>query len=50
MDDDIPGWDRLRASSYAWKVGEPLHREMDNYNNGMCARHIAIEGRPEGRH
>jgi WD40 repeat protein len=28
----------VRASSYAWKVGEPLHRLMDNYNNGMlCA-------------
>ena len=26
----------VRASSYAWKVGEPLHRMMDNYNNGMC--------------
>ncbi len=30
----------VRASSYAWKVGEPLHRLMDNYNNGMlCAPH-----------
>ncbi len=30
----------VRASSFAWKVGEPLHRVMDNYNNGMlCAPH-----------
>jgi hypothetical protein len=30
----------VAASSYAWKVGEPLHRRMDNYNNGMlCAPH-----------
>ena len=30
----------VAASSYAWKVGEPLHRTMDNYNNGMlCAPH-----------
>jgi hypothetical protein len=30
----------VHASSYAWKVGEPLHRLMDNYNNGMlCAPH-----------
>ena len=28
------------AASLAWKVGEPLHRLMDNYNNGMlCAPH-----------
>jgi hypothetical protein len=28
----------VRASSVAWKVGEPLHRLLDNYNNGMlCA-------------
>jgi hypothetical protein len=28
----------VAASSYAWKVGEPLHRLMDNYNNGgLCA-------------
>jgi hypothetical protein len=31
---------KVAASSYAWKVGEPLHRLMDNYNNGMlCAPH-----------
>jgi hypothetical protein len=31
---------KVSASSYAWKVGEPLHRLMDNYNNGMlCAPH-----------
>ena len=30
----------VHAASYAWKVGEPLHRLMDNYNNGMlCAPH-----------
>jgi hypothetical protein len=30
----------VHASSLAWKVGEPLHRQMDNYNNGMlCAPH-----------
>ena len=30
----------VAASSLAWKVGEPLHRMMDNYNNGMlCAPH-----------
>ena len=30
----------VAASSYAWKIGEPLHRLMDNYNNGMlCAPH-----------
>jgi hypothetical protein len=30
----------VRASSYAWKEGEPFHRMMDNYNNGMlCAPH-----------
>jgi hypothetical protein len=30
----------VAASSLAWKLGEPLHRQMDNYNNGMlCAPH-----------
>ena len=30
----------VKASSLAWKIGEPLHRQMDNYNNGMlCAPH-----------
>jgi hypothetical protein len=30
----------VAASSYAWKIGEPMHRLMDNYNNGMlCAPH-----------
>ena len=30
----------VHAASYAWKIGEPLHRLMDNYNNGMlCAPH-----------
>jgi hypothetical protein len=35
-----PVGSNVAASSYAWKVGEPLHRVMDNYNNGMlCAPH-----------
>jgi len=35
-----PVGSRVEASSFAWKVGEPLHRLMDNYNNGMlCAPH-----------
>lgn len=30
----------VHAASFAWKVGEPLHRLLDNYNNGMlCAPH-----------
>ena len=30
----------VEASSVAWKIGEPMHRQMDNYNNGMlCAPH-----------
>jgi hypothetical protein len=30
----------VHAASLAWKLGEPLHRLMDNYNNGMlCAAH-----------
>ena len=30
----------VAASSYAWKIGEPTHRQLDNYNNGMlCAPH-----------
>jgi hypothetical protein len=30
----------VHAASLAWKRGEPLHRQMDNYNNGMlCAPH-----------
>jgi hypothetical protein len=30
----------VHAASLAWKVGEPMHRQMDNYNNGMlCAPH-----------
>ena len=30
----------VAASSLAWKRGEPMHRLMDNYNNGMlCAPH-----------
>jgi hypothetical protein len=35
-----PAGSGVAASSYAWKVGEPVHRLMDNYNNGMlCAPH-----------
>jgi SdrD B-like domain len=30
----------VHAASFAWRIGEPLHRLMDNYNNGMlCAPH-----------
>ena len=30
----------VAASSYAWTVGEPLHQQMDAYNNGLlCAPH-----------
>lgn len=35
-----PVGSKVKASSVAWKLGEPLHRLMDNYNNGMlCAPH-----------
>ena len=35
-----PAGKGVAAASYAWKLGEPLHRLMDNYNNGMlCAPH-----------
>ncbi len=35
-----PVGNQVKASSLAWKIGEPLHRQMDNYNNGMlCAPH-----------
>jgi SdrD B-like protein len=35
-----PAGSDVRAASLAWKRGEPLHRLMDNYNNGMlCAPH-----------
>ncbi len=35
-----PVGSNVHAASVAWKVGEPLHRLMDNYNNGMlCAPH-----------
>jgi hypothetical protein len=35
-----PAGSGVKASSLAWKLGEPLHRLMDNYNNGMlCAPH-----------
>jgi SdrD B-like domain len=35
-----PVGSKVAASSLAWKIGEPLHRLMDNYNNGMlCAPH-----------
>jgi hypothetical protein len=30
----------VAASSPAWKIGEPLHIQMDSYNNGLlCAPH-----------
>jgi hypothetical protein len=35
-----PAGSNVKAASLAWKLGEPLHRLMDNYNNGMlCAPH-----------
>jgi hypothetical protein len=35
-----PVGSKVKASSVAWKLGEPIHRLMDNYNNGMlCAPH-----------
>jgi hypothetical protein len=35
-----PVGSNVAASSYAWSVGEPLHRQMDSYNNGLlCAPH-----------
>jgi hypothetical protein len=33
-----PVGSRVKASSLAWKLGEPLHRQLDDYNNGgLCA-------------
>ena len=33
-----PVGSRVRANSYAWKVGEPLYWVLDDYNNGLlCA-------------
>jgi hypothetical protein len=35
-----PVGSNVAASSEAWSIGEPLHRQMDNYNNGrLCAPH-----------
>ena len=35
-----PVGSNVPASSYAWTVGEPLHKQMDAYNNGLlCAPH-----------
>jgi hypothetical protein len=35
-----PVGSNVAASSYAWTVGEPLHIQMDSYNNGLlCAQH-----------
>jgi hypothetical protein len=35
-----PFGSNVAASSPAWKQGEPLHRTLDNYNNGgLCAPH-----------
>ena len=35
-----PVGSNVAASSYAWSVGEPLHKQMDSYNNGLlCAPH-----------
>jgi hypothetical protein len=36
----FPVGSKVAASSPAWKMGEPTHRHLDNYNNGMyCAPH-----------
>ena len=35
-----PVGSNVAASSVAWAIGEPLHQQMDNYNNGrLCAPH-----------
>jgi SdrD B-like domain len=35
-----PVGSNVPASSYAWTIGEPLHIQMDNYNNGLlCSPH-----------
>jgi hypothetical protein len=35
-----PVGSNVPASSFAWSVGEPLHKQMDSYNNGLlCAPH-----------
>ena len=35
-----PVGSNVAASSYAWSIGEPLHQQMDAYNNGLlCAPH-----------
>ena len=35
-----PVGSNVPASSYAWSIGEPLHMQMDAYNNGLlCAPH-----------
>jgi hypothetical protein len=40
MSEHIADPEIVRASSLAWKIGEPMHRQLDNYNNGMlCAPH-----------
>jgi hypothetical protein len=35
-----PPGSKVKASGVQWKIGEPIHRKLDNYNNGMlCAPH-----------
>ena len=35
-----PVGSNVAGSSAAWKLGEPIHIELDNYNNGLaCAPH-----------
>jgi hypothetical protein len=35
-----PAGKKVHPASPAWKIGERLHRQLDNYNNGMlCAPH-----------
>lgn len=39
LDIHEPG-SKVKASSAAWKVGEPIYTTLDNYNNGLlCAPH-----------
>jgi len=35
-----PVGSKVDASSQAWKIGEPLYKKLDDYNNGLlCAPH-----------
>lgn len=40
MEEYGPVGSGIKGSSYAWGLGEPLYRELDDYNNGeLCAPH-----------